>query len=311
LIERIKIENREQWLALRKPDVTASVVAALWGLHPYETLAGLWAEKTGIELGEADSSVLRRGRILEPAVAALVAEERPNWKITKSDVYLRDASLRLGATPDYYFEDETGKRGPLQCKSASPAAFEKYWQEGPPLWVALQNLTEAMLGDDEVAAIGLMVVDEYRCDPYIFPIERHRAAEQRIREAVEAFWDATDAGIQPELDPRRDSELIAALWPSEQEGKEVILPETVGQTLERYKEITKLIQGYEGEKTRLTNEVKILMQDAEIGLVSGRCGHWQVTLREQDRKAYDVRATSYRRLGIKRLEGPEDGDSST
>lgn len=44
MIDRIQIENREQWLALRRQDVTASVVAATMGLHPYVSKLALFKE---------------------------------------------------------------------------------------------------------------------------------------------------------------------------------------------------------------------------------------------------------------------------
>src|SRR5580765_3495221 len=101
MIERIPIASREEWLGLRKQDVTASAVGALFGVHPWQTIAGLHAEKCGMEMPAPDpeSAVIRRGNALENVVAAEVAKERPEWQIRKNDLYLRDPRARLGATP--------------------------------------------------------------------------------------------------------------------------------------------------------------------------------------------------------------------
>src|SRR5262245_18769817 len=48
-IERIPITSREQWLELRKPDVTASVVGALFAAHPYMTALKLYLMHQGID----------------------------------------------------------------------------------------------------------------------------------------------------------------------------------------------------------------------------------------------------------------------
>ena len=48
MIEQLAIESREQWLAMRRQDITASTAGALLGLHPYVTAYSLWAEKTGL-----------------------------------------------------------------------------------------------------------------------------------------------------------------------------------------------------------------------------------------------------------------------
>ena len=46
-IERWAITSEAEWLEWRRNDVTASVVGALFGLHPYETVFGLYARATG------------------------------------------------------------------------------------------------------------------------------------------------------------------------------------------------------------------------------------------------------------------------
>src|SRR5512146_346599 len=100
MIERIPITSRDQWLGLRKKDVTASAEPAIHGLHPYVSALRLYIEKQGlVELPDKpDGGPLRRGRILESAVAAAVAEQKPDWRIEKANEYFRDPDLRLGCT---------------------------------------------------------------------------------------------------------------------------------------------------------------------------------------------------------------------
>src|SRR5262249_6073732 len=63
-IERIRISSREQWLKLRQSDVTASVAAALLGIHPYQTVFALWALKTGkISDDVEETPPMRRGKL--------------------------------------------------------------------------------------------------------------------------------------------------------------------------------------------------------------------------------------------------------
>jgi predicted phage-related endonuclease len=119
-IERIEITSREQWLALRKPDVTASVVASLFGCHPYVSALKLYLAHSGVEFDEADNRVFRRGRLMEPTVALAVSEERPDWRIEKCDSYYRDPDLRLGATPDFLIHGDPRGLGVLQTKTAAP-----------------------------------------------------------------------------------------------------------------------------------------------------------------------------------------------
>ena len=108
---RIPITSRDQWLARRKFDVTASVVGAVFGCHPYVTPLHLYVEKQGlVDLPErGDGGVLRRGRIYEPAVAAAVAEQRPDWQLEKCRDYFCDEATGIGASPK--------PSGPMQIRT--------------------------------------------------------------------------------------------------------------------------------------------------------------------------------------------------
>ena len=148
-IERRPITSRAEWLEWRMQDVTASDVAALFGVHPYgRTALSVWAEKSGLTGGLADSAVLRRGRWAEPAVLAMLADERPTWIIRpRARSTLRDASIRLGATPDAVAIDpERPGVGLVQIKTVTERVYERDWtNDEPPIGYQLQALTEAML----------------------------------------------------------------------------------------------------------------------------------------------------------------------
>jgi predicted phage-related endonuclease len=178
-IERRIIADREQWLAWRREDVTASAIGALFGVHPYLTKMRLYAEKRGVEFGaNEDNKLLRRGRWLEPAVGAAVAELRPDWRIVPAGVYLRDPELRLGATPDFFIYDDPRGLGVLQAKTASPSAFKRDWADGAevPMWIMLQLSVEMMLADAAFGAVAVLLVDAYGMDCKIIEFPRDDAS---------------------------------------------------------------------------------------------------------------------------------------
>lgn len=298
MIERHPVTDRDAWLKLRKQDVTASVVAALFGQHPYESALGIYAEKTGLELPEIDNAVLRRGRLLEGAVAAAVAEEHPEWEIIKGTDYLRDPELRLGATPDFYIMGDPRGLGILQAKTVAPSVFKKQWRDtGPPFWIALQNATELMMEPEAAfGVVAALVVDPWKMECPIYPIPRHAGVEARIREAVTKFWADVAAGREPAPDYGRDAELFAALYPEATPLKTidltgnnmlpVILPERA--------ELKEQVARAEKRIKEIDTEVKFAMGDAEIATLPG----FSITLKNQNRKAYSVAATSFRRLTI-------------
>jgi predicted phage-related endonuclease len=297
-IESIAITDDAQWQALRVNDVTASVIAALFGLHPYKTLGELHVEKSGIELpARAETSVIRRGRALEGVVAAEVQRVKPEWKITKATNYLRDTKRRIGATPDFYIEDN-GRRGVLQTKTVASSIYKKSWLEagGMPFWVGLQCVTEMMLDDADFGVVAALVVGDFEFTLHLIDVPRHAATEKRIRDAVEEFWRKIESGAPPTIDYERDGALLAAMYPHETPGKIIDL-RTDNRIVELLDERVRAAALFEQAKAALdscTNEIKAKIGDAEAALVHG----WRLTFKEQHRKEYTVKATSYRVLRI-------------
>src|SRR5262245_39893722 len=189
-IERRAITDRTEWLKWRKPFVTASQVPALFGAHPYLSALKLYLEKSGIEFEDKDTPVMRRGRILEPAVGKAVAEQRPEWRIEAPEAFFCDSDRRIAATPDFLILNDPIGLGVLQAKTAAPAIFSRDWEGGTrvPFWIVLQALTEAMLTESAFAAVAIMNVDAYDLVCSIHEISRHADAEAKILAAVTQFW---------------------------------------------------------------------------------------------------------------------------
>jgi len=188
-----EIVSTGAWLDWRKSDITASRLPALFGLNPYLNLAQLadimrGSTSTGTS-SVPDSPAMRRGRILEPAVAAALAEERPDLPpLVKATTYHRVPEWRLGATPDYFAEPD----GLIQCKTVSPEQWAR-WHGKIPLAYKLQTLCELMVTG---RAWGLLAVLEVSPSYplHVAAVPRHEKAERSILNAVAAWWRAFDAG---------------------------------------------------------------------------------------------------------------------
>jgi predicted phage-related endonuclease len=312
-IERIPVNpvtNREEWLAVRKEadDVTASTIGALHGVHPFETILGLYAAKSGIEFPDSESTVLKRGTVLEPICAAEIGKLRPDWRLVKANAYYRDPVARIGATPDYLIEGDPRGPGVLQCKTTANVIFRRDWlangeatEPTAPLWIGLQTLTECMLTDAAFGAIGVLVIGDFVFDAYLIEVPRHPRAEQRIRAAVKQFWDALAAGQLPVIDYERDGNIIRLMCPHEVEGKVIDLrtDNRAAALCDLRKEQQAIIKAAEKIKDQAENELREKIGDAEIALFPDG---WSATLRttnvpEQLRAAY-----SFRTLRTKREE---------
>lgn len=302
MIERHPYTSYEQWKALRASfdDLTASTIGALAGLHPYETEGGLFYAKSGVQMPEVeDSTAIRRGRLLEGAVAAAVQEAHPLWQIKKANEYVRDPTARLGATPDYYFVDDANRNGCLQAKTVAPIVFKQQWTEtSAPAWIALQNLTECMLTDSDVGLIAALVVDGYEFRLVEIEVPRHEGAEKKIRDLVFNFWANVASGTPPKTDYERDARLLPILFPRETPGLEVDLraDNELPTLLDEREQLIAKIKKDEARKETIETEIRFKLGAGERGLLRG----WRITNRLQFRKAHEVKATSFRKLNIVR-----------
>jgi predicted phage-related endonuclease len=197
-----EIESTGAWLDWRREDLTASRIPALWNLHPYlsrEQLVDIMRADTSAGSGTPpDNAAMRRGRIFEAAVAAAIAEERPEWTLAKATTYHRIPSLRIGCTPDYFATSTLPKepgRGIIQIKTAAPRVWER-WQGRAPLPYIIQTLTEAVVCECAWAWLVIMVMsDSYPV--HYFAVPRHAEAETRILVAATKWWREFDAGELP------------------------------------------------------------------------------------------------------------------
>lgn len=304
-IERYPIVSRDQWLKLRKGDVTASVVAALFGSHPYVSKLRLNVEKRGVDFPDLDSPILRRGRWFEAAAVAALAEVEPTWTLTKAHEYIADTEARIGATPDFYVKIPGRGHGVLQVKTIARKAVSQ-WAEGPPFWVSLQTLTEAMLHNAEFGIAIALVIDPWKPDCIRFEVPRHWGAEERIREAVREFWEDIEAGREPAADYGRDSELLSWLFPKERRLKTVDLrgDNRLPEILADRARLRGLCNSMEKEIDAIETEIKDRMGEAEIGSLTG----WRVTWKCEPRPGHVVGPSNPRVLRVTdQRESLDDG----
>jgi hypothetical protein len=230
-ISRLPCPDDATWRALRSKDITASVAAALIGEHEWETAYSLYQAKAGaIENDVEDAGPVRRGRLLEPVAVQVLREEHPGWMIRHNSgearVYYRDATARMGATPDVEAHDPSRGPGVVQIKSVEASVFRKKWRnEGgevePPLWIAVQAIIEAALTGAEWAAVAPIVVGHGVDMPLIdIPLNSAPAIMARLRREVRDFWSRIEEGDPPPPDYARDGAVISRLY-AEDDGAEV------------------------------------------------------------------------------------------
>lgn len=303
MIQRIQIDqegDRDAWLAMRKQDVTASVIGALFGLSPHTTAAELYWRQKGIELPrDFDQDMLDWREDLEAVFPKRVKRIKPEWTLTKASEYLRDPDARIGCTPDFYVTGDPRGLGILQAKTSDRRTFERDWSEGrPPAWIELQNATELMLETKAAwGAVAVITVESFKSRTEIFDIPRHAGVEAKLRDAVARFWRAVEWEEEPQLDYARDAALIAALFPPEKSRPvEVDLSgdNELPVLLAERADLKARIKPMEDRCDEIGNELKAKMGDAEIARIGEFRAAWSPT-------NYKAQPAKPARVGSRRL----------
>jgi predicted phage-related endonuclease len=304
-VQRIRIASEAQWHAARAQDVTASTIAALFGLSPYQSLLDLWLEKKRGHAVAFDSPLMERGRRYERVVAEFYQERHPQVKLRKARDYYRAPLLRIGGTPDYLAKVPGSKRlVPLECKVVNVQAFKRHWTEDTiPVWISLQTLTQAMLLNAPHGIVAALVDDGFRVELHEYEVPRHKEAEARLKDGVARFWDSLARDEMPKFDFAVDRALIGVIFPTAWSGSVLDLrgdnelPIRLAERDALKEKIDALIDRQRAIETMLMAK----MGNNEAALVEG----YKISFKNQHRKAYSVDASDFRVLRITHEQEPK------
>lgn len=303
-IEQHAIASREQWLGLRKADITASIAGALLGVHEYTTPYALWALKSGrLTEDPEETAPMRRGRLLEPVAVELMRELRPTWSIRRGDVYLRDPDNRIGATPDVFVDDPDRGPGIVQIKSVEAMTFRKKWKDPdtgdvrPPLWIVVQGIVEAHLAKKthgaEWVGVAPLVVSHGLDMPIIDDIPIHGGVIERLKRETETFWRRVERGDAPPADYGRDGEIIAQLYGlTTDQTIDLMADNRLPDILAEDKTLAETMASAKKRRDAIKAEIIEKMGHASLGT----CNGWRISAPTINRKAYSVGASSYRQV---------------
>jgi YqaJ-like viral recombinase domain len=308
--ESIPIFERGQWLALRKSTIGASEAACLFGIHPYLTAYELWAIKSGlIQTDPTETPAMRRGRLLEDDALQVIAEDRPDWKLTPNPMpggyFFRDDALRISSTPDC-FALAPGRpgRGTIQVKSLERSIFRKTWRQEdgtiePPLHVAVQATIDAKLSGCDWACATAFVVG-HGVEAYLVDVPIVEGVWERFKSEAAAFWRGVEGNMPPDPDYARDGETIARIFGAG-DGSTIDLTgeNELPEKLARDVELRERAAEIKGEREAIKAEITHKLAGATFGSLPG----WHISNRPQTRKAYTVKETTFSVLRVKQLEG--------
>lgn len=261
--------SREEWLALRKSGIGGSDAGAICGLNKYVSPIDVFMDKTNLQLvKEEQNEAMRLGSDLEEYVAKRW-EEATGKKVRKNNFMLQhDEYDFMLANID---REVVGEKAILECKTASPYSAD-HWKDAsiPPHYV-IQCLHYMAVTGVEKCYLACLIYGrgvEFR------EIERDENAINNLIQLEKNFWE--EYVVKDKMPPADGSkaadEAIKEKYAESSPGAEV---EIDGIDLKRYDEITQLIASMEREKKQIEQNIKLQMEEAEIGWIGDRKVTWK------------------------------------
>lgn len=254
----------EEQQAIRRTGIGGSEIGAVVGLSPYAKPIDVWRAKVEGHILE-ETKPMKRGRILEPALADWYAEDT-GATLEFAPTLRHPSSLIAVATPDR-FASLAGERWVLELKTANFRTLSQWGEAGTdkvPKHYLAQVAWEMACADLERADLAVLVAgDDFR----IYHLRRDRELEAMLLEEAEKFWrDYVLTKTPPPVDGSDSFEdWLLARYPAHQSGLLEATPEA--EALAR--ELRAAQEALEPNEARLDaakNQLRALIGDAE-GLV--------------------------------------------
>jgi putative phage-type endonuclease len=170
--------------------ITATEIAAVIGLSPWQSRFSLWHKKAGLPSPPFETNpAMEWGVRLEPVVADKYAEEHPELTLQQTGTWRHVDREWQRATPDLIGDDRL-----VEIKT-SPTG--EGWETGLPVYYRCQVLWQMdVLGYRRTDIALLVAGHDYR--EYVVEYD---ADEARIlRDAAERFLDDVRRGVRPPID---------------------------------------------------------------------------------------------------------------
>ena len=209
--EIIEITDHDQWLGLRKNDVTSTMSPALFDLSPYMTKFELYhAKKSGVEIPFKENDRMHKGTRMEQYAAQEVAIKQ-GWTVRPLNIYARIPEARMGTSFDYEVTCPVRGKGILELKAVDYRQHKQKWVDGEApehIEIQLQHQLECA----DCYEWGVIAAFTGIYDFHLYARERDRGMGANIVKAIKGFWHDVETGNEPSPDYARDGEVIDALY---------------------------------------------------------------------------------------------------
>lgn len=104
-----------EWLSR----MSASKIAAVLGISPYESAFSLWHRMGGLTPPQEQTDVMSRGHYLEPSIRAWFADQHPDWSVTTTGTWVHHELDWAATSPDGLVTTDVGEVRYVEAKTAA------------------------------------------------------------------------------------------------------------------------------------------------------------------------------------------------
>ncbi len=283
----------EEWKAARRRGVTASEIAVILGISPYDSAFNLYWKKLGELPDDFDNTAMSLGRHLEPWIADQWAADHPGCHVGVTGLWQSAERPWQLATPDRYVWDKSraDADGDALLEIKSSGTYEGWGEAGTdqiPAYYRAQVLWQLdTLGLPEADVTCFFLHTRSRRD---YRLAYDLADVQLMRAAAVDFMEQVERRIAPPIDGH-DATLTAlkALNPKVEDA-EVQVPTMLALDYEAACEAVRLAKA---DKALLENRLRDLMGAAKYAVHAGQ--------KVATRSAYDVAEHTVRGFHVDKL----------
>lgn len=311
---------RDEWLAARRQGVTASEVAALLGISPFESPFDLYWKKTGQIPEDFDNDRLELGRVLEPYVASRFVKAHPALFLAAPAGLWGSVERPLQfATPDGLLYDSAAVGAECGCdlhdwrcdvneeaacclncpawlttEHLAPVAvwegktsgtYEGWGDDGTdevPAYIAAQVLYQMDVIGVQVGYVSCLFLATQQIRTYQLTYDT--ADVELMRTRATEFWQRVQDGNPPDIDGHTATTLaLKRLYPGADEAEQAEVPADLAT---RYRTACDAVKRANERKSGVENEIRAAMGEAKYAI--DPAGQKVATRSVYDRKPYSV-----------------------
>ncbi|MEV4671009.1 lambda-exonuclease family protein [Actinomadura sp. NPDC049382] len=263
---------REEWLAARRLGITASEIAVILGISPFDSAFNLYYKKRGEISEDFDNIEMSLGRHLEPWIADRWAESQSGWLVAPGRLWQNTDRLWQLATTDrdlYRLEETTigVPHSVLEIKSSG--TYDGWGEDGtdeiPPYYRA-QVLWQLDTLGLETAHVTCLFLSSRSIRNYVVAYDE--ADVKLMRDAAQDFLDMVEQGQVPAIDHTpATAQALKQLYPLDADADDAEVDEDLAYA---YSQAALDLKDAQENYDLMVNQVRARMGQAKRAVCGGR-----------------------------------------